>query len=189
MQSKAATVREYLASLPQDRRKDLEALRKVILANLDKDYQECMGYGMAGYCVPHSIYPPGYHCDPKQPLPFAGFASQKGSMSLYLMGLYMDKGEREWFEKAWKKSGKKLDAGKSCIRFKKIDDLALDVVAEAFRRMPAKKYIAKYEELLGDRKHPGKVSGGGAAPPKKGEKKSAAKAAKKTPKKTATKRN
>jgi hypothetical protein len=169
MQSKAATVKEYLASLPEDRRKDLEALRKVILANLDKDFQESMGYGMAGYCVPHSVYPPGYHCDPKQPLPFAGFASQKNSMSLYLMGLYMDKAEREWFEKAWKKSGKKLDAGKSCIRFKKIDDLALDVIGEAFKRMPAKKYIALYEGILGDRKHPGKVANGdgGAAPAKK----------------------
>jgi hypothetical protein len=104
------------------------------------------------------------------------------------MGLYMDKAEREWFEKAWKKSGKKLDAGKSCIRFKKIDDLALDVIGEAFKRMPAKKYIALYEGLLGDRKHPGKVAnGGGAASPAKKAATKPAKKAKAVAKKAGTK--
>ena len=88
MQSKATTVSDYLASLPPDRRTAIEAVRKVILANLDKDYEEGMQYGMIGYYVPHRVYPAGYHCDPKQGLPFAGLASQKNYMSVYLMGLY-----------------------------------------------------------------------------------------------------
>lgn len=148
MQSKAATVEQYLAELPADRRDALQAVRMVILKNLDKNYAEGMGYGMMGYHIPHSIYPAGYHCDPKQPLPFAGLASQKSHMSLYLMCLYGNPGELKWFTDAWKKTGKKLDMGKSCIRFKKLDDLALDVIGEAIRRVPAKKYIAHYESAF-----------------------------------------
>ena len=148
MQSKAATVEQYLAELPADRRDALQAVRKVILKNLDKNYAEGMSYGMMGYHVPHSIYPAGYHCDPKQPLPFAGLASQKGHMSLYLMCLYSNPAELRWFTDAWKKTGKKLDMGKSCIRFKKLDDLALDVIGEAIRRIPAKAYIQHYESAF-----------------------------------------
>jgi len=148
MQSKATTVKAYLAELPPDRRDAIEAVRKVILMNLDKDYQESMSYGMIGYCVPHSVYPPGYHCDPKQPLPFAGLASQKNHMSIYLMCTYGDSDHAEWFKKAWAKTGKKLDMGKSCIRFKKIEDVALDVIGESIRRVPAKKYIAFCEAAL-----------------------------------------
>jgi hypothetical protein len=151
MQSKAATVAEYLASLPEDRRAAISAVRDVILKNLDKNYSEGMSYGMIGYAIPHSVYPPGYHCDPKQPLPFAGLASQKGHMSVYLMCLYGSPQEEKRFRDAWAKTGKKLDMGKSCIRFKKLDDLALDVLAEAIRRVPAKAYIAHYEKLLGSR--------------------------------------
>ncbi len=151
MQSKATTVPEYLASLPPDRRAAIEGVRAVILANLDGDYEEGMQYGMIGYYVPHRVFPAGYHCDPKLGLPFAALASQKNYMSLYLMGLYCGaedgKGNElvDWFQKAWKKAGKKLDMGKACTRFKKLDDLALDVVGEAIRRLPAKKYIAAYE--------------------------------------------
>jgi hypothetical protein len=148
MQSKAKTVKEYLASLPADRREALEALRAVILKNIDKTYEEGMGYGMPGWSVPHSVYPPGYHCDPKVPLPYAGMASQKNHMSLYLMCIYGHSGEDRWFREAWAKTGKKLDMGKSCIRFKKVEDLALDVIAEAFRRTPAREYIALYEKTL-----------------------------------------
>ena len=90
MQSKASTVSEYLASLPEDRRKALNALRKVIKANLDKGFQEGMQYGMIGYFVPHEVYPAGYHCDPKQPLPFASVASQKNHIGIYLFCLYTD---------------------------------------------------------------------------------------------------
>jgi hypothetical protein len=104
-----------------------------------------MQYGMIGYYVPHRVFPAGYHCDPRQPLPFAGLASQKNHMSLYLMSVYGGGEHGEWFKKAWAKTGKKLDMGKACIRFKKLDDLPLEVIAEAIRRVPAKKYIAHYE--------------------------------------------
>ena len=149
MQSAAGTVDEYLAALPDERRAIVEGVRKVILENLDPAYAEIMQYGMIGYAVPHRIFPAGYHCDPKQPLPFAALASQKNYVSLYLMGLYCDAdGEPDdaaWFRQAWAASGKKkLDMGKSCIRFKKLDDIALDVIAEAIRRLPAERYIARY---------------------------------------------
>lgn len=153
MQSKAATVAEYLASLPEQRRGAVETVRSVILANLDKDIEEGMQYGMIGYYVPHRVYPAGYHADPKQGLPFAALASQKNYMSVYLMGLYCgcvegvsDTALVRWFRDAWKKSGKKLDMGKSCIRFKRVDDLALDVLGEAIRRVPARTYIELYEK-------------------------------------------
>ena len=148
MQSKAKTVKEYLASLPADRREALQALREVILKHIDPVYEEGMGYGMPGWSVPHSVYPPGYHCDPSIPLPYAGMASQKNHMSLYLMCIYGHTGEDKWFREAWAKTGKKLDMGKSCIRFKKVEDLALDVIAEAFRRTPAKTYIEHYEASI-----------------------------------------
>lgn len=150
MQSKATTVAEYLASLPADRRAALEALRKVFRANLDKDYAEIMQYGMIGYVVPHRVFPPGYHCDPKQPLPFAGLASQKNHMALYLGCVYGGDGnggeapEAAWFREAWQKTGKKLDMGKACVRFKRIEDVPLDVVGELIRRVPAKVYVERY---------------------------------------------
>jgi len=148
MQSKAKTVAEYIASLPSDQREVLAAVRTVILANLDGGFQEAMQYGMVGYAVPHSRYPAGYHCDPKQPLPFAALAAQKNSFSLHLMGLYMNPAELKWFTQAWKASGKKLDMGKACVRFKKLDDVALGVVGEAFRRVSADAWIATYEASL-----------------------------------------
>src|SRR3954454_9954039 len=146
--SKPSSVEAYLESLPDDRRSAIEAVRKVILKNLDKDYEEGIQYGMIGYYVPHRVHPAGYHCDPKQPLPFAALASQKGYMSLYLMCIYGDERHANWFQEAWAKSGKKLDMGKSCVRFKKVDDLALDVIAEAIRRVPARKYIERVEASL-----------------------------------------
>ena len=148
MQSKAKTVNEYLAELPEDRRAAIQAVRKVIRKNLDKDYKEGMQYGMIGYYVPHKVFPPGYHCDPKQPLPFAGLASQKNHMAVYLMCNYGSPEQAEWFNKEWAKTGKKLDKGKSCIRFKKLDDLALDVIGQAIARVPAKKYVANYEAVM-----------------------------------------
>lgn len=148
MQSTAATVAEYLAELPDDRRTAIEAVRKVILKNLGPGYEEGMSYGMIGYYVPHSLYPAGYHCDPKQPICFAGLASQKHHMSLYLMCVYGDEGHARWFREAWAKTGKKLDMGKSCVRFKKVEDLALDVIGESIRRVPVKKYVDFYEQAL-----------------------------------------
>ncbi len=157
MQSKARTVKEYLDSIPEDRRTAVSSVRDVILKNLDKKYAEGMTYGMIGYFVPHSIFPAGYHCDPRQPLPFAALASQKNYMSLYLMGVYCGcdgiedetcTPDAKWFQEAWKKTGKKLDMGKCCIRFKKLEDVALDVVGEAIRRIPADTYIKMYEASL-----------------------------------------
>ena len=141
MQSKAVSVEQYLAGLPADRRQALEAVRQVILENLDADYEEGMQYGMIGYYVPHRVYPAGYHCDPKQPLPFAGLAAQKNHLSLYLMCIYGETPLAAWFREAWSKTGKKLDMGKACLRFKKPADLALDCIAELIRRVPAKKYV------------------------------------------------
>ncbi len=152
MRSKAATVEAYLAELPPDRREALSAIRRVILDNLDEGFEEGMGYGMISYHVPHRLYPDGYHCDPKMPLPYAGLASQKQYISVYLMSAYMDgTGEERWFRQAWAKSGKKLDMGKCCVRFKRLEDAALDVIGEAIRRVPMKKHIARYEQLLATR--------------------------------------
>ena len=177
MQSKAATVAEYLASLPSDRREALTFVRSAILANLDQNYEERMSYGMIGWAVPHRLFPAGYHCDPKMPLPFGGLASQKNYMSLYLMGIY-DEGPdalSNWFREAWGKSGKKLDMGKCCIRFKKVEDLALDVISEAIRRMPVKKYIECYQKALASQTKQAKQTKG---KPKAATKRVAAKAAK-----------
>ena len=155
MTSKATTVEQYLSELPDDRRKALETVRQVILKNLDKDYEEGIQYGMIGYYVPHRVYPAGYHCDPKQPLPFAALASQKNYMSLYLMSVYCgcvgdNQGNRhaQWFREAWSKTGKKLDMGKACIRFKKVEDLPLDLIGEAIKRVPASMYIEFCESSL-----------------------------------------
>jgi len=148
MQSRAATVEQYLAELPADRRRAISAIRDVIRKNLPAGYAEAMGYGMIGYVVPHSVYPPGYHCDPKQPLPFASLASQKNHMALYLMCMYSDPGFESWFRREWTESGKKLDMGKSCIRFKSLEDVPLPVIAKAIRKVPAKKFIAYYESAI-----------------------------------------
>jgi hypothetical protein len=180
MQSKAATVAEYLESLPADRRDVLAAVRKFLLEHLDPKLEERMSYGMIGYAVPHRLYPAGYHCDPKMPLPFGGLAAQKGHHSLYLMALYFDENapETQAFRDAWAKTGKKLDMGKSCIRFKKLDDLAFDVLAGALRSWTVDKYIATYDATLG--KMRGGKAGGAA-------KKATAKATKPVAKKAAKK--
>jgi hypothetical protein len=198
MQSKASTVKEYLASLPEDRRAAIQAVREVILKNLDRGpdgksgFEEGMQYGMIGYFVPHSIYPAGYHCDPKQPLPFAALASQKGYMSLYAMCLYVgpaSAGMGSWFEGAVKAAGKKLDMGKSCIRFKKIEDLPLDVIGDLFRRATMAKYIAGYEaNLAGGRGGSGTSTKVGKKAAKKAVKKTAKKVTKKPAKKASSRR-
>lgn len=182
MQSKATTVADYLAQLPADRRAEIQVVREVILRNLDKDYEEGMQYGMIGYYVPHRVYPAGYHCDPRQPVTFAGLASQKNHMSVYLMCVYGSEEQKRLFEEAWKRTGKKLDMGKSCIRFKKAEDLALDVLGETIRRVPARKYIEHFEAMLQSR-----VSGNPAVKQTSSKKASPAKkaAAKKSPPKKA----
>ena len=145
MRSEAKTVDQYIAELPDDRREAISALREVILKNLPKGYEEGMAYGMIGYHVPHGLYPAGYHCDPKQPLPFAGLASQKNHMSFYLMCAYSEPEYEKWLREAWAKSGKKLDMGKSCIRFKKLQDVPLDVVGAAIKKVSVNKWVAIYE--------------------------------------------
>jgi hypothetical protein len=157
MQTTALTVDAYLRSLPEDRRAAISAVRDVILGNLDSSYEEGIQYGMIGYYVPHRVYPKGYHCDPKQPLPFAALASQKNYMSLYLMSVYCGCGHNSpanrhamWFRETWAKTGKKLDMGKACIRFKKVEDLPLDLIAEAIRRIPASTYIEYCETALAE---------------------------------------
>lgn len=147
MKIAAESVEDYLSKLPEDRRAALQAVRETILKNLDSGYEEGLQYGMIGYYVPHSLFPAGYHCDPKQPLPFAGLASQKNYMSVYLMCTYGDSEHGKWFLDAWKKSGKKLDMGKSCIRFTDVADLALDVIGEAVRRVPARAYVDHYQKI------------------------------------------
>ena len=146
MQSKATTVKAYLAELPEDRREAIQAVRDVILKNLPKGYEEGMQYGMIGYYVPHSIHPDGYHCDPSQPLPFAALASQKRHMAVYLMSIYGNPEHETWFRDAWAKSGKKLDMGKSCVRFRRIEDVPLKVIGQAIRRVPVKKLIEYYDD-------------------------------------------
>jgi hypothetical protein len=148
MQSKATTVEKYLAELPLDRRAAIAAVRAVILKNLPVGYEEGMQYGMIGYFVPHKLFPAGYHCDPRQPLAFACLASQKNYMSLYMMCMYDDGEDATRFREAWAKTGKKLDMGKSCIRFKRLDDLPLDLIGQEIKRMPVKKYIAWYEKAM-----------------------------------------
>jgi Domain of unknown function (DU1801) len=148
MKSAARTVKEYLESLPADRRAAISAVRKVILAHLPKGCEERMCYGMIGYVVPHSIYPAGYHCDPKLPLILACLGSQKNHMALHLMTVYGHEPTAKWFREAWQAAGKKLDMGQACVRFKKLEDVPLEVVGQVIARVPVKEYIARVESVL-----------------------------------------
>ena len=148
MAAKPTTVKAYLDSLPEDRRKAIRAVRAAINRRLPNGYAQGMQYGMIGWFVPHKIYPAGYHCDPTQPVPFVGLASQKNYMSLYLMCIYGDEKHRKWFEAEWDKTGKKRNMGKSCVRFKKLDDLPLDLIEEAVARIPVDEFLAHYEALI-----------------------------------------
>ncbi len=148
MTSKAKTVEEYLGSLPEDRKAALSTVREVILAHLPEGYAECMQCGMISYVVPHSMYAAGYHCDPRQPLQYAALGSQKNHMAIYLCTVYGDPATRQWFRKAYQAAGKKLDMGKSCVRFKKLEDLPLEVIGQVIARTPVKNYLARVEQVL-----------------------------------------
>jgi len=148
MAAKPSSVKQYLDRLPEERRKALAKVRAAVNKGLPKGYKEGIQYGMIGWSVPHKIYPAGYHCDPKQPVPFAGLASQKNHMSLYLMCIYGDEKHRKRFEREWKKTGKKLDMGKSCIRFKKAEDLPLDLITETVARVPVDAFLSLYEAMI-----------------------------------------
>jgi hypothetical protein len=148
MQSTALTPQEYVESLPEERKEPMNQLRKAILDNLPEGFSEEMSYGMIGYVVPHSIYPPGYHCDPKLPLPFINIASQKNFIALYHMGIYLNQSIHDWFLSEYPNHSKiKLDMGKSCIRFKKTDQIPFQLIAELVSKMSVKDWIETYESM------------------------------------------
>ena len=147
MQSKATTVDAYIAELPEDRQKAITELRKVIKKNLPKGFQEHINYGMMGWAVPHSKYPAGYHCKPTDPLPFMGLASQKNFIAVYHMGIYADPKLLKWFTDAHAKaSPKKLDMGKSCVRYKKPEDIPFKLIGELVAKITPDEWIATYEK-------------------------------------------
>ncbi|MBU3660135.1 MAG: DUF1801 domain-containing protein [Flavobacteriales bacterium] len=141
------TVAEYIAQVPEDRLEGITTLRDTILKHLPAGFKECISYGMVGYVVPHSIYPSGYHCDPKLPLPFMSFANQKNFISFYHMGIYADPYLMEWFTSEFAKRSKaKLDMGKSCIRFKKVETIPFDLIGELVAKNSVNDWIATYEK-------------------------------------------
>lgn len=146
MQSKAKTVQEYLSELPEDRRAAIEAVRATILEHLPDGYEETMQYGMITYVVPLSLYPAGYLGKKDVPLPYAALASQKNYMAVYLLGVYPNAAMHDWFVSEYKKTGKKLDMGKSCVRFKTLQDLPVELIGEAVAKTSAEDYISAYEQ-------------------------------------------
>jgi uncharacterized protein YdhG (YjbR/CyaY superfamily) len=151
MQSKATTVEDYIKELPKERQEAMSKLRKEINKNLPKGFKEGMGYGMVGYSVPHSLYPAGYHCNPKDPLPFMGLASQKHFIAVYHMGVYADPKLLKWFTNEYAKAGAgKLDMGKSCIRFKKPDNIPYILIGELASKITAQQWIEMYDSVLKD---------------------------------------
>jgi hypothetical protein len=142
MDSDITSVEEYLAGLPDDRRRALAAVRQVILDHLPAGFEEVMQYGMISYVVPRDRYPDTYN---GRPLAVASLANQKRHMAVYLMGVYGEEGTQRWLRERWATTGKKLDLGKSCLRFRSLDDLALDVLGEAIARTPVDEFLAAYE--------------------------------------------
>lgn len=148
MRSQATTIEAYLQSLPDDRREAVQAVREVINRNIDNQFAEGMQYGMPAWFVPHSVYPAGYHCDPQQPVPFASVASQKNHVAIYMFCIYCLPGEAEWFAQQWKATGKRLDMGKGCVRFKRLEDVPLDLIGEAVRRATITRFLEHYESVV-----------------------------------------
>ncbi|MEO9886809.1 MAG: DUF1801 domain-containing protein [Balneola sp.] len=149
MQSKASTPDEYVAELPEERATAVQKLRDTIKENIPDGFKETMSYGMIGYVVPHSIYPDGYHCSPELPLPFMNIASQKNFIALYHSGIYADEKLLNWFTSEYPKYVKtKLDMGKSCIRFKKPEQIPYDLIAELAQKMSVQDWIDKYESAV-----------------------------------------
>jgi uncharacterized protein YdhG (YjbR/CyaY superfamily) len=143
------TALEYINALPEERKEAVRKLRQVILDNLPEGFQESFSYGMPGWDVPHSIYPKGYHCNPKEPLPFMGYASQKNSVNFYHMGIYAKPELLNWFVEEYPKHVKgKLDMGKSCVRFKKMDQIPYELIGELVRKMSVQEWIDIYEAQL-----------------------------------------
>ena len=149
MQSTASTPDAYFETLPEDRKEAMAKLRAVIKENLPPGFEEVMSYGMISYVVPHSLFPAGYHCDPKQPLPFLSIASQKTFIAVYHMGIYAMPDLLEWFTSQWAvESKRKLDMGKSCIRLKKIEEIPYRLIGELASKLTPEQWIATYEQNL-----------------------------------------
>lgn len=153
MQIPSKNADEYVKKVPADKQEAIKKLREVILKNLPKGFEETVGYGMMGYVVPHSIFPKGYHCDPKQPLPFAGLAAQKNFVAFYHMGMYAMPDLLKWFVDEYPKhTDAKLDMGKSCVRFKKPEKIPYKLIGELMKKIPVKQWITIYEENLANYK-------------------------------------
>lgn len=149
MEASGNTVNEMLTNLPADRTGPFNKLHQVIVKNLPKGFEPAISYGGLGYVVPHTIYPAGYHCKPTEPLPFAGLASQKHSINFYHMGIYADPELLNWFVAEFPKHTKqKLDMGKSCIRFKKFDDIPYKLIGDLMQKISVEKWINIYETNL-----------------------------------------
>ena len=149
MQSNETTVEAYMASLPEERKAAMQQLRDVITQNLPNGFQEEMSYGMIGYVVPHSLYPKGYHCNAKLPLPFLNIASQKNFIAVYHMGMYADEIILNWFTTEFAKTTtSKLDMGKSCVRFKKMGDIPFDLIGKLASKMSVEQWISCYENAF-----------------------------------------
>lgn len=149
MQYKANSPEDYISQVPEERKEVLKKLRKTIKDNLPKGFKEGMQYSFISYFVPHSVYPDGYHCNPKEPLPFMSFASQKNSVNFYHSGIYANKEIYDWFVAEYPKHCKrKLDMGKSCVRFKKIEEIPYDLIAELVRKISVDEWIKTYESAL-----------------------------------------
>jgi uncharacterized protein YdhG (YjbR/CyaY superfamily) len=146
VRSAATTVEDYLAELPADRRAAIDAVRAVVNAHLPPGVEEGIQYGMIGWYYPHSVYPHGYHCDPKEPLPFLGLASQKANLALHLFCAYVSEGRAEWFRSEAARRGCRLDMGKACVRFRRAEDLPLDLVGEVVAL--SADFVEQYEARL-----------------------------------------
>lgn len=146
MTIKATSIDDYISQLDEDRQAAMTKMRKVIKKNLPKGFQETLNYSMPAFVVPHKLYPDGYHCDPKLPLPFISFASQKNFIALYHMGIYANPDLLKWFTEEYPKHCKrKLDMGKSCIRFKKIEEIPYELIGELCAKVTPKDWIEAYE--------------------------------------------
>lgn len=147
MKIEAKSVKEYLDKIPEDRKPAFTQLYQTIITHIPTGFKETMSYGMIGWVVPHSLYPDGYHCDPSLPLPFMSLANQKNFIALYHMGIYADKKLHDWFVEEYPKHAKyKLDMGKSCIRFKRMDDIPYDLIGELVEKMTPQDWIQLYEQ-------------------------------------------
>ena len=149
MKANGKTAKDILNNLPADRAEPFNKLHNVIVKNLPKGFEAAISYGGLGYVVPHTLYPAGYHCKPSEPLPFAGIASQKNSINFYHMGIYSDPELLKWFVTEYTKHSKqKLDMGKSCVRFKKLDDIPYELIGELMKKMSMEEWINIYETKL-----------------------------------------